>query len=58
VWVSSPLPVDFLEALLVRLGGSLETRFGVFTKVEFRLTAQCTTSKEVAGKNFYFCLVY
>lgn len=58
MWISSPFTGDYLEALIVRLGGSLRLGLVSSPKLSFRFEAQCTTATEILGKNFYFCLVY
>ena len=57
MWVSSPLTRDSLEALLVRLRGKPETRFGVFTKDEFSFRSALYASTAQARKKVRFCLV-
>ncbi len=57
MWISSPLPSDSLEALIVSLWAKPETRFGVFTKVEFSFHGALYASPAQARKNIRFCLV-
>jgi hypothetical protein len=57
VWVSSPLTRDSLGALIVRLWGKPETRFGVFTKDEFSFRGALYASTAQARRKVCFCLV-
>ena len=57
MWVSSPLPGDSLETLIVRLWGKPETRFGVFTKDAFSFHGALYAPPAQARKKVGLCFV-